>query len=122
MARREYAVRFNCGHPGCGEFGHYSCNRRAEVVDLQKLYYPDKWRCVRHTQPGEVLSLDIPALISELSIFVEPHGKYWGTVRASSGFVYGPGFKAYANDFPEGTRLRITAEIVLPTPKQEDAM
>jgi hypothetical protein len=26
----------------------------------------------------------------------------------------GPGFKAFASDFPEGTVVRVTAEVVLP--------
>lgn len=39
-----------------------------------------------------------------------PYGKFWG----SSGFIHGPGFKAYPNDFPEGTIIRITAEVILP--------
>jgi hypothetical protein len=35
---------------------------------------------------------------------------YWDR----SGFVYGPGFKAFADDFPEGTQLVVTARIVMP--------
>ncbi len=37
-------------------------------------------------------------------------GLYWG----HSGFMFGPGFKAWAKDFPVGTRIRVTAEITLP--------
>jgi hypothetical protein len=36
---------------------------------------------------------------------------FWNT---GSGFIYGSGYKAFADDFPEGTILRITAEIILP--------
>ncbi|GAA0720209.1 hypothetical protein GCM10010199_25560 [Dactylosporangium roseum] len=43
-------------------------------------------------------------------------GMYWlpegGT--SGSGFTFGPGFKAHADDFPEGTRLVITAQVLLP--------
>ncbi len=38
-------------------------------------------------------------------------GLYWD----SMGFVHGPGFRAFAKDFPEGTVIRVTAEIILPT-------
>lgn len=31
-----------------------------------------------------------------------------------SGFTHGPGFKAHANDFPEGTRLTVTTRIDMP--------
>ncbi len=30
------------------------------------------------------------------------------------GFVHGDGYKAYASDFPEGTKLIVRAEIILP--------
>lgn len=43
-------------------------------------------------------------------------GLYWlpegGT--SGSGFTYGPGFKAHAADFPEGARLVVTTQILLP--------
>lgn len=55
--------------------------------------------------PDEVLSLGNPARSSEFSIFIEPHGKYWGSDRAGSGFMFGPGFKAYAGDFPGRSAL-----------------
>lgn len=43
-------------------------------------------------------------------------GLFWiGEGESSgSGFTFGPGFKAFATDFPEGTQLRITAEVVIP--------
>ena len=46
------------------------------------------------------------------TVFAEPHGNYWGVDKAVCGFIHGPGFKAYACDFPVGTRIKITAEIV----------
>lgn len=42
-------------------------------------------------------------------------GLFWiGDGEARSGFTYGPGFRAFATDFPEGTKLLITAEIEIP--------
>lgn len=44
-------------------------------------------------------------------------GLYWGPENAESGragVVSGPGFRAYANDFPPGTRLIVTARVDLP--------
>lgn len=42
-------------------------------------------------------------------------GLFWsGSGALTSGFIHGPGFKAFADDFPEGTRLRVTVEVVLP--------
>lgn len=39
---------------------------------------------------------------------------------SGNGFVWGPGFKAYAKDFPEGTRVTITAEVLVPTLEDVD--
>jgi hypothetical protein len=50
----------------------------------------------------------------------EPLGKFWqeekdfGTDKVSSAFQYGNGHRAYANDFPEGTEIVITASVFLP--------
>jgi hypothetical protein len=43
-------------------------------------------------------------------------GLFWLAEGATSGsgFTYGPGFMAYATDFPEGTRLVVTARIEVP--------
>jgi hypothetical protein len=44
-------------------------------------------------------------------------GLYWleeGTERGGSGLLHGPGFIATATEFPEGTRLIVTAQIEMP--------
>lgn len=43
-------------------------------------------------------------------------GLFWLTEGGAhgSGFTHGPGFKAHADDFPEGTRLTVTTRIELP--------
>lgn len=109
---REHTVRFKCGHPGCDEVGIFSCSTRAESADLQRRYHPDRWRCVRHTRPDEVLGTSNLRREQVQTVFAEKHGNYWGTEKAVTGFIFGPGFKAYACDFPAGTRIRITAEIL----------
>lgn len=115
MSRRETPVRLKCGHDGCTEFGYYRCDTRREAAELQKRYWPDKWRCTRHTRPDEVLSAERPKRTTEMVLREEAHGKYWG----SNGFVYGPGFKAWGKDFPAGTILRVTAEAILPVASKQ---
>jgi hypothetical protein len=110
MSRREISVRLRCGYEGCSEYGYYRCDTRREAADLQNRYSPNKWRCVRHTRADEVLSAERPKRTTEMVLREEPHGKYWG----SFGFHSGPGFKAFGKDFPAGTILRVTAEVVLP--------
>lgn len=109
MARRYYS-RFECGHPGCCEVANYESATRAEQGKLYESYGNKKWRCVRHSQPDSVLGPDNLRRVYELTSDARPHGVYWG----HSGFVYGPGFRAFAADFPAGTTLRVTAEIIMP--------
>lgn len=109
MSRRLYMSRFPCAHPGCPEVANYESHTRSEQAETQRRYY-GKWRCVRHSQPQEVLGPGNLLIVHEETSRQEPHGRYWG----HSGFQYGPGFKAFAKDFPAGTVLRVTAEIILP--------
>lgn len=109
---RVYMSRFECMHPGCAEIGRYESRTRAEQAETHRRYW-QKWRCVRHGQPQEVLGPDNMRIVHEETSRQEPHGIFWG----HSGFQYGPGFRAFAKDFPPGTILRVTAEIILPEPQ-----
>lgn len=119
MSRRPSIVRFKCGHPGCEEFARYEADNRQHAIELDKRYGYGKYRCVRHSQPDSVLSADNVKIVDELISIEEPHGLYWGKEKAGSGFAHGPGFKAFAEDFPAGTILRVTAEIILPSATKE---
>lgn len=117
MSRRVHTATVRCTYPNCKATGHreYSSLREyhADTDDREK------WRCVRHTEPNEVLSSEHRTRTVEMtSQTVSGCGAtlFWKATdqRASSGFEYGPGFKAYAEDFPAGTRLIVTATILLP--------
>lgn len=115
MSRRPYIARFECGHEGCKEYAHYECHTRAEQTDLFRKYANGKWLCTRHSNPETVLSPTNLKTVNEVQSKQHLYdgksiGLYWG----NSGFSSGPGFRAWAKDFPEGTVLRVTAEIVLP--------
>lgn len=115
MARRRYPLRVSCGYKGCRENGHYEAENRAHYTELLEKYGNGKWRCVRHIKPEEVLS---PTNLRRQHEIVSEHsyyeGKSIGLYWNRFDMVSGPGFKAYANDFPEGTKIIVTAEIVLP--------
>jgi hypothetical protein len=83
---------------------------------LQLKWVPrEKWFCVRHTNSDEVLSPANRVRTIEWENLDGPGEKrYWGVDRPGSGFMSGPGFKAYADDFPPGTKVRVTAELILP--------
>jgi len=116
MSRRPYMSRFECGHPGCGQFQSYESHTRADQANLYRKYGNGQWKCVRHSRPDEVLSLDnlkrVDDTVSVRRFSDSGHdiGLYFGHF----GLVTGPGFKAFAKDFPEGAVLRVTAEIILP--------
>jgi hypothetical protein len=75
-----------------------------------KNYSNGRWFCVRHSKPNEVLSLENRETCAELISEERPYGRYFGNF----GFVHGPGFKAFAKDFPAGTKIIVTARLVLP--------
>lgn len=113
MAKRDWPLRFQCAHQGCTEHVTYRYDTRRDLVNSYELksYSGDKgWRCVRHSQPNEVLSEENLETRAEVVSREESHGRFFG----NQGFIYGLGFKAFAKDFPPGTKLIITARIELP--------
>lgn len=118
--RKSNNLHVSCGHPDCQKSTLYEVDDRREYNDLLKRYGNGKWRCVEHAQPEKVLSSDNYKTVEELHV-IECRGRlYWGKEEASSGLSYGPGFRAFAKDFPPGTVLRITAEIVMPSTQPGD--
>ena len=112
MARREWPLRFVCGHEGCNETANYRYETKRDMMESFELkhYSHGRWKCVRHTRPNEVLSPENMATVAELVVEQKPQGRYFG----SAGFVSGPGFKVFAADLPEGSKVVISATLVLP--------
>lgn len=114
MARRDWPLMFTCGHDGCTErvTYRYSTRRDMEQSFELKNYSNGRWRCVRHTRPNEVLSINNLETCAELTVEEKEHGRYFG----SQGVIFGPGFKAFASDLPTGSKVIVTATLVLPNP------
>jgi len=122
MAARQTA-RFQCGHEGCKEFAIYDYYSADERKRLYRTYDQGRWRCTRHMRMEEVLGSDNHRTVCEYTAKKVPatfgeylDGLFWtkGDAASGSGFTSGPGFKAFASDFPAGTVIRVTAEIILP--------
>lgn len=113
MARREYPLRFECSHPGCRESVtyRYSTRRDLETSFELKHYRNGGWKCTRHYAPNEVLGAENLETRWETTAKESEHG---GVYFGHSGLVIGPGFKAFAKDFPVGTKLIVTTRIELP--------
>lgn len=108
-----------CTFDGCSERGfteYANARELGEAIEKGK-----RWRCVRHrsNDGDDVLTADHPKLVAEEVVIEETYGRFWKGPDATSGFTYGPGFKAFAEDWPVGTRLRVTAEIITSEPHRE---
>lgn len=113
MARREWPLSFRCAHPGCKESVTYRYSTRRDLESSFELknYRGGNWKCIRHNTPSEVLSVDNIETRWESVSTASKHGHaYFG----HAGFVHGPGFKVWADDFPPGAKLIVTARIELP--------
>lgn len=70
-----------------------------------------------------MLSADNPRRETVLISHEETYGLFWraeGQEKGGNGFVFGNGFKAFAKDFPAGTRLTVTARVELPLASDEE--
>jgi hypothetical protein len=116
MARREHILRKNCVHEACKEVGVWSYERQKDLV--ASFENRNEYRCVRHSRPNEVLGDGQTTIESVRVSYRGPADRlYWGVppdFKNGSGFIYGPGFKAFAQDFPEGTRLIISVRVETP--------
>jgi hypothetical protein len=112
MAKRDWPFMVTCGHEGCTERATYRYPTRRDMMESfeVKHYTNGRWRCVRHTRPNEVLSPTNRQTRAELVVEQKPYGRYFGSL----GFISGPGFKVFADDLPEGAKLIVTTELVMP--------
>ncbi len=107
----KHTSHVQCHYPGCRETSFYEYHSRKEQSEASR--NREKWLCVRHTNPDSVLSQT--NTVRKFEVVSQSNEKlngmkFWG----SQGLITGPGFKAYANDFPAGTKLVVTVEIQLP--------
>lgn len=126
MPRRQYYASPQCAYEGCQERANYVFDTRGDQRETMQRIQRDGWYCVRHSRAGEVLSADEPVKETVLEIYETDFGhgrsmhQFWTELenvaakKGGGGFRYGPGFKAFAKDFPVGTRLVVTARVELP--------
>lgn len=140
MGRREYRATFRCA-TGCGESITYVCEGRDEYAGALKRNAAKPWKCTRHAdpdrnlRPGNEQTRQVLIATRMPSRFPDKYpyntrpgwewldGLFWVPEGATtgSGYTSGPGFNAHAGDFPEGTRLVVTAEIQMPAVEAREA-
>jgi hypothetical protein len=99
-----------CSAKGCGEVGLIPYHSRAEYRDLIASHGHGKWKCLRHRVPSEVISIQNPVQRFDITSSRKNGKLGWYHLP----FLCGPGFVVFAADFPEGTRLEVTARVNLP--------
>lgn len=110
----ERTRRVVCAEKPCREVGLFSYANARERDSI-----PSVWRCVRHSKPEIVLGIDnlersVVSTVERGSGIISDKLFWRDAEGLGSGFTYGPGFRAFAQDFPEGTRLVVTARIEIP--------
>lgn len=118
MAKHYLTVR--CTEVGCTENRNYHFTNRKDYQDAISEY--KNWKCLRHSDysKNRIMSLESP---KKEKILINTKSKtneylFWANEegKLGSGFQSGPGFQIWSKDFPEGTILKVTAEVILPNP------
>lgn len=126
---RERSTTVRCAETGCRDSTFYIYTSQREYAEIMQAQQRRPYKCSRHRAPDEVLRPDnldrVHVLVASKVPFESRYnpdkkwldGLFWleaGAERGGSGLLSGPGFRAHASDFPEGTRLVVTAHIELP--------
>ena len=130
MTRREYRTTFKCAEPSCSDTQFYVHDTRADQNAAYKRQHENPFKCSRHADPDKNLrpgneQTTYVVVATRLPSRRRPDewldGLYWipESGKTGSGFAFGPGFNAHASDFPEGTRLVVTARVELPDVQAE---
>jgi hypothetical protein len=120
MRRQPYPLTLRCAHEGCKEYARYEFDyRRAYAESFEMRHYVKggkPWLCVRHSHGSGVLTPENlrTEWTSPASKPLDGHPQDPYRSFGSSGVLMGPGFYVNGSDFPTGTRIRVTAEAVLP--------
>lgn len=111
MSRRR-PVTLRCAEPDCRESAFYEVRTVAEDRELRS----KPWRCVRHSHP-EIVLANIGDERGQTLVCVEKsYGRFWFPEgkTTGSGYLHGPGFQAFAEDFQPGTRIHVSAHVLPP--------
>ena len=109
--RRERILLCPCTEPGCTDVARYSYASLRELNESFELLHRATRKCVRHTKGRSVLS---PANTRSEWTSEPLAEKSYGKFIGGQGVIIGPGHYVEAKDFPVGTRVRITCEVLLP--------
>jgi hypothetical protein len=129
VPRGDYRQTIKCAEQPCPEKVTYHHQTRADEAASLKSQQESPWKCTRHSRPDEVLGRGRETLAGVMTVTFRPEARSWepSLIWTGPGFPFvsdeisGPGFRAFAGDWPEGTRLEITARILPPLETGEEA-
>lgn len=107
----KYFIRLNCHEKGCGESSFYSYDTKRDYNEAIKRRAGKDWMCVRHSDDRLLTLNKLTSNTQITSVEGEAGKRYWDS---RSGFTYGHGWKAFAEDFPVGTIIVESVQIILP--------
>jgi hypothetical protein len=125
MARREVTSRRKCRDESCPAVQTWFYASQREADESARYYVQHPYACPKHSTPDENVTGDRPAT-HIVYVAHGPHG-----IRREAGwypegddvhwtkYLSGPGFKAFADDFPAGTRLTVTVTAELPATAEQ---
>lgn len=121
--RREHILRIQCKHTGCKEWSFYSYSTLRDYREAVKRGAGSNWKCVRHSDDRlltpEKLTSTRTLISGKSKNYPELTELFWSD---GGGFAHGSSWKAFAKDFPEGTQIIETVQVILPNErKPEDA-
>jgi hypothetical protein len=114
--KREYYFYRKCTDNNCKEQQRFSYSTRAE--EKQGIERNKTWTCIRHQNPEQLITPNNTKTSVLIKCIKKNDHNYWqnekhfGTDNCSSGFQHGNGYKVFAKDFPVGTVIRVTAEVI----------
>lgn len=107
--RRKQTHTVRCAESNCGKSSIYEFDSKREMLASDVTRKP--WRCLRHSMPDRVLSMENRHVewVSEPNV-QRSYGRFFG----SDGLLVHRAFYVAARDFPPGARVKVTCEVILP--------
>lgn len=113
-SRRPITRSVKCEEPTCHDYARYEYDNQREYAEAVRRNR--KYRCSRHALGRTVLSPTTlrSEWISEPSKPLKDYPSDPYRSFGSCGVLIGPNYYAEGRDFPIGTRIKITVEVLLP--------
>ena len=111
-SRRTHSRVVYCTEPGCKDFARYQYDTRKDYDEAVKKNR--SWTCLRHSSRLLTPTNTKDEWISDPSGPSEKYPHLTGRWFGSWASIHAEDMRAEAVDFPDGTRIKITMEVILP--------